>query len=105
MWRKASLETTNLALRGASWRKAPFGGALEGKPDFKLKNSVEYYLWRKAELQTTNLALRGALWRKAAFKRTNFGAARRFVALSGTLNNKFGVARCFVAQSGALRCA
>ena len=40
---KASLETTNLALHGALWYKAPLCGALEGKPDFELKNSEEHY--------------------------------------------------------------
>ena len=45
---------------GALWRKAALCGALEGKSDFKLENSVEHYLWREAAFQTTNLALCGA---------------------------------------------
>ena len=44
------MKRANLALRGALWREAALGGALERKPDFKLETSVEHYLWRKAAL-------------------------------------------------------
>ena len=60
------MKTTNLVLRGALWRKAALPGALEGKPDFRLKNSVEHYLWRKAHYKQQSwrfVAQSGALRR------------------------------------------
>ena len=64
LWRDVVLETTNLALCGAFWRKAALCGALEGRPDFKLKNSVEHYY---------------------THENNKFGAARRFLASRGAL--------------------
>ena len=54
-----------VAQGGALWRKAALCGALEGKPDLKLRNSVEHYY---------------------TYEKNKFGAARRFVAQSGDLN-------------------
>ena len=58
------MKRTNLALRGALWRKAALCGALEGKPNFKLKNSVEHYY---------------------THEKNKFVAAQRFVAQNGAL--------------------
>ena len=52
---------------GALWRKAALCGALEGKPGFKLENSVEHYY---------------------THEKNKFGAARRFVAQSGAFDGE-----------------
>ena len=66
------MKTTNLALRGALWRKAALCDVLAGKHDFMLKNSVEHYYTHE------NNKI-GAAWRIVALS----GAARRSVAQRG----------------------